>query len=358
MNFFNILNEKLTTSGCQFTVIGGDWNTTLDNKTARLNIDTLNTVGIPSINRSNWLNTLCRSRKLVDPFRTLHPYKKEFTYVPFAQDSTIRSQLDFFLISDSLITKIVDCRIPNHLSSTLFDHKPVTLTFKRTNPYKKQTINDTILSDPDIDYIVLSATLDTYATHIVPDLVFDDRQLDLVKTRVGELISLLKDLTDLKVRLAREGFVDDYVARCANVRHRITETLDILPTPDFLNSLNLSCNRDVFLEILIMSIKNSCLSYQHNLFKIKNIQKSRLVKKIDNLKLNFNANAGEILRTERELDRIIELELREEVVKMKKFERLNNEKITPYFLSLAKQPDVTYKLSKLLRRMVCRLSRA
>ncbi len=269
--------------------------------------------------------------------------------MPFAQDSTIRSRLDFFFISDSLITKIVDCRIPNHLSSTLFDHKSVTLTFKRTNPYKKQTINDTILSDPDIESIVLSATLDTYANHIVPDLVFDDRQLDLVKTRVGELVSLLKDLTDLKVRLAREGFVEDYVARCANIRHRITETLDILPSPDFLNSLNLSCNRDVFLEILIMSIKNSCLSYQHNLFKIKKIQKSRLVKKIDNLKLNFNANVGEILRTERELDRIIELELREEVLKMKKFERLNNEKITPYFLSLAKQPDVTYKLSEITK---------
>ncbi len=339
----------MTTSGCQFIVIGGDWNTTLDNKTARQNIDTLNTAGIPSINRSNWLNSLCLSQKLVDPFRTLHPHKKEFTYVPFAQDSTIRSRLDFFFVSDSLVTKIVDCRIPNHLSSTLFDHKPVTLTFKRINPYKKQTINDTILSDSDIDSIVLTATIDAYASHIVLDLVFDDRQLDLIKTRTGEAISLLKDLSDLKVRLAKEGFVEDYVARCTNIRNQIAETLDILPTPEFLNSLNLSCTRDVFLEILIMSIKNSCLAYQHNLFKIKNMQKSRLGKKIDNLKLDFNANAGEILRTERELDRIIELELREEVVKMQKFERLNNEKITPYFLSLAKQPNVTCKLSDITK---------
>ncbi len=124
-NFLNIIEEKLSMSGCHFIVIGGDWNTTLDSKTVRQNIDTLNTAGIPSINRSNWLNSLCRVQKLVDPFRTLHPYKKEFTYVPFAQDSTIRSRLDFFLVSDSLATKIVDCRIPNHLSSTLFDHKSV-----------------------------------------------------------------------------------------------------------------------------------------------------------------------------------------------------------------------------------------
>jgi hypothetical protein len=196
---------------------------------------------------------------------------------------------------------------------------------------------------------VLTATIDTYASHIVPDLIFDERQLEFIKTRTGLAISLLKNLSNLKVRLANDGFVEDYVANCTNLWNQIAETLDNLPSPDFLNSLNLSCTKDVFLEILIMSIKNSCLAYQHNLFKIKNMQKSRFGKKIDNLKLDFIANAGEILRTERELDRIIELELREEVAKMQKFERLNNEKITPYFMSLAKQPNVTSKLSDITK---------
>jgi hypothetical protein len=63
-----------------------------------------------------------------------------------------------------------------------------------------------------------------------------------------------------------------------------------------------------------------------------------LEKKLDRLKGDFNAHSGEILRTEKELNRIIETGLREEVEKMGKFERLNNEKITPYFMSLAKRP--------------------
>ncbi len=37
-------------------------------------------------------------------------------------------------------------------------------------------------------------------------------------------------------------------------------------------------------------------------------------------------------------NRIVEAELRDELLKMHNFEKLNDEKITPYFLSLAKHP--------------------
>jgi hypothetical protein len=61
--------------------------------------------------------------------------------------------------------------------------------------------------------------------------------------------------------------------------------------------------------------------------------------------LDFTANAGEILRSERELNNIVEQDLRKEILKMKHFESLNNEKITPYFLSLAKRPQNSESLS-------------
>jgi hypothetical protein len=63
-----------------------------------------------------------------------------------------------------------------------------------------------------------------------------------------------------------------------------------------------------------------------------------LDKRISTLKENFNANSGEILRLERELNNLIEQDLLEDILKMKHFDSLNNEKITPYFLSLAKRP--------------------
>jgi hypothetical protein len=94
-----------------------------------------------------------------------------------------------------------------------------------------------------------------------------------------------------------------------------------------------------------MAIKNSSLSHQHSFFKIKNARRLSLEKRLTTLKLNFNANSGEILRTERELNNVTEQDLREEIQKMKHFEKLNNEKITPYFLSLAKKPHNSESLS-------------
>ncbi len=62
-------------------------------------------------------------------------------------------------------------------------------------------------------------------------------------------------------------------------------------------------------------------------------------KKIAELKRNFNANSAEVLRTERDLNKVVDDDAREEVLKMQRFKHLNNEKITTNFLSLAKKPN-------------------
>jgi len=44
---------------------------------------------------------------------------------------------------------------------------------------------------------------------------------------------------------------------------------------------------------------------------------------------------------------IIDLELKEELSSIKNFERLNDEKITPYFLKLAKTPETSESLTSI-----------
>jgi hypothetical protein len=118
---------------------------------------------------------------------------------------------------------------------------------------------------------------------------------------------------------------------------------------DVLQDMPLSSDNDVFMEILIMSMKNSSLNHQHDFFKIKNAKKKALSNKLEQLNTNFHANVGEILRTERELNRVVEDDMREEIFKMRNFENLNDEKITPYFLSLAKRQHNPESLSDLNR---------
>jgi hypothetical protein len=209
----------------------------------------------------------------------------------------------------------------------LFDHKQVSLLFRRENPYKKQKINDKILKDPDLVDVVNITVVETYINHIVPDANVSDLQIEVYKNIVGQVLMNQKDLSKLKLTIASTGFDRRLDENVRMLRNSIKNNLDQLPPIDVLQGCSLSCDNDVFLEILIMSIKNSSLGHQHDFFKIKNAKKACLEKKIINLKKNFNANVGEILRTERELNKIVEDDLREDVLKMKNFEYLNDEKM-------------------------------
>jgi hypothetical protein len=83
-------------------------------------------------------------------------------------------------------------------------------------------------------------------------------------------------------------------------------------------------------------LKNASLSFQSNFYKIKNTQKNRIRSEIRVLKENYNANCDEIFEKELQLSNIVEIELKEELSQVKNFECLNDEKITPHFLKLAK----------------------
>jgi exonuclease III len=305
MSFFDLLDDKIKIFNSDYNILGGDWNTTLDPRNSDTNIDTLNTAGIPSQRRSNRLIRLCKDNNLGDPFRHFYPEKREFTYIPFPAASVNRSRLDFFLISERLFNVCINCRIPNSLSSTSFDHKPVYLLFRRENPYKKQCVNDMILKDEDLHGIIGVTVIDTYINHLLPDDQMSDIDIDRYKILIGTVLVDQNLLNACKLSLAEQGYNQAVVNRCEALRASINRNLSELPSIDVLENCTLSCERDAFLEVLIMSVKNSSLSHQHNFFKIKNAKKNSLDKKISNLKLDFNANSGEILRTERELNNTV-----------------------------------------------------
>ncbi len=55
------------------------------------------------------------------------------------------------------------------------------------------------------------------------------------------------------------------------------------------------------------------------------------------------------MRTERDLNKIVDDAMREEILKLRNFEHLNSEKITPYFLSLAKKNNNTDSLADICK---------
>ncbi len=212
-----------------FAIIGGDWNTTYDTRGTRLNIDVLNTVNIPSIRRSRWLNQLCIEHHLTDPYRYLYPESHEYTYVPFALDAMNRSRLDFFIMSESLVDQCVNCRIPHGLNSLLFDHKQVTLSFKRDNPYKKQTINDVVLTDSDLDDIVNITTRECYINHLIPSNTVSDLEIQNQRVIIGRVLSLYNELATVRLQDAELGSTQDRLDVMLEIRNAIKNNLDLLP---------------------------------------------------------------------------------------------------------------------------------
>jgi hypothetical protein len=121
-----------------------------------------------------------------------------------------------------------------------------------------------------------------------------------------------------------------------------TDIMD-LPELNFFETLQLQCEEDLFLEIMINNMRNGALSVQSTLYKNRMLKIESLHKRLKELKLNFDANAEEIFISEHELTAILDDELKKDLDKYKVSEILNAEKITPKFMLLTKKskPDNT-----------------
>jgi exonuclease III len=78
-SFFNNLDYILGVDPGIPTVVGGDWNLTVSTIEDENNIDIINMPNPPSVLRSRWLNEICINHNFSDPFRTLHPVKRDYT---------------------------------------------------------------------------------------------------------------------------------------------------------------------------------------------------------------------------------------------------------------------------------------
>jgi hypothetical protein len=118
-------------------------------------------------------------------------------------------------------------------------------------------------------------------------------------------------------------------------RGEIMAIFDELPSVELLDTLDLDPAPDIFLETLILCVKNYALLEQRRCIKLKNLKKSILISEVKTLKKN-NANLlnqEAIRQAELNLTSHVESELKIELQNYKKFENLNSERVTPHFMS-------------------------
>jgi hypothetical protein len=114
---------------------------------------------------------------------------------------------------------------------------------------------------------------------------------------------------------------------------------------DYLQTLPLTPNPIVFLETLLSNIKNEVGSFQHFLSKSKNSVQIKLRSEINIEKNSLLPDLSKIKDLEKNLQKIVDNELRMEVENSPLYEFIHNEKITPEFLKLAKACKAEAKIS-------------
>jgi uncharacterized protein YbcI len=297
---------------------------------------------LPSVFRTEKIRQLADKFNLTEPFRMFHPVRKDYTYIPNAAENRNRSRIDFFLTSNSLLTSIVTADISTSKLSKLFDHKPVTLcTGKGRKRFDPNKIKDSIIENAVVKLIVKLTVKENYINNADPEST-PRFLINNIRSELGRIFYRLKLMSDLELNLVRADNHDE------NIMLRINELLnesqdlaELLPPLEFFENLPLSTAPDVFFEGLVMSVKNEVLSKQAAIFKTKKHRKRVLADRIDALKKDIRLNQDEIFRLELILNNLVEKDLREEIMNYKSFERLNQEKITPYFMKLAKADKST-----------------
>jgi exonuclease III len=335
VKFFEDLDNFLTRYRKYFIVCAGDWNLTYSTDSTDLNIDILNMQAPPSAFRSRKLHLLCESSSLIDPYRILYPKKREYTFVPRTAAKN-RSRLDFFLISTNLIDILHNCTISTSMLTTLFDHRCIFLSLKKLNPrIIKHNIDSSVFCHPRFNAVVQCAVAESYLQHADPQQPNIDIEVGL--REIGLLISEIRTANELELEL-KENSEDvllqhNYEAAMSSIKERIEN----FPDPAEFNAMSLTCDADVFLEVLMSNVRNTIISFQTWIKNAKNYAKNMLLKKINDEKSKSESNWDSIFELEKQLDMIVDNDLSERISQVKLYECLHAEKPSPIFLQLLKK---------------------
>jgi hypothetical protein len=109
---------------------------------------------VPSTARTNRILQLCDEFSLADPYRSLHPEERDYTYIPSGVLRTNRSRIDYFLVSDVLFENIAKCEIAQAYCKKSFDHKHISLSFKKEKKRGRKCINNRLLDNPLLDWAI------------------------------------------------------------------------------------------------------------------------------------------------------------------------------------------------------------
>jgi hypothetical protein len=191
------------------------------------------------------------------------------------------------------INSVKKCEIEPHLGTTLFDLKPVSLSFAELSHSNNCSITNNTMNHPRFNAIIATSVVETYLHHAVQDLdpaAGNNNILNIneILGNVSTTCGLIRSINNMEgktqiphpSRSAVQGHVEE----------ELNNTFNDLPDPATLNGLNLRAAPDIFFDVLTNNIMNALKSFQRWLSKLNNAHKHALKLRLEALKDNYLLN--------------------------------------------------------------------
>ena len=286
-DFYTNISNKLQDFEQDNLILCGDFNLILDPK-----VDCFNYLHVNNPRARNKLLNLKTEIGMIDPYRETNPNTRRYTWrkrTPLKQ-----ARLDFFLITEQLLTSLESCTIESSYRS---DHSIIKLKLK-FNEFKRGKglwkFNNSLLYD--------SAYLET----------------------INELIT---------------SVMTQYAVPVYNF-----ENLDNMD----LSTLQLSVNDQLFLETLLMEIRGKSISYASYKKKSLNEKESNLQLEIKTLEENLNIQNNDIvIQKKMELEASRKNRIEGSIIRSRAKWLSEGEKPSKYFLNLESRNYVNKTIPRL-----------
>ena len=200
---------------------------------------------------------MCADLSVLDPTRVLYPNSRLYTYSSFGNLCSNRSHLDFFVISESLLPALLECKPALVPTINLFDHSPVVLRLGQADPHGIKPPAKLRNSNLENLYLRHSVLLAAYNCYVFGLLVEgeDDQNARLTVEKIkqtGALISeKLKQLMDLKETIAIGGITELKKMQESGIVGEIEMYFSDLPSIDALELFPKKTDSSVFFEVLV-----------------------------------------------------------------------------------------------------------
>ena len=284
--FFNKISDIITVFSNANIIICGDFNLVQD-----IHLDYFNYVNINNPKARDRVLQIKEEIGLIDPFRENNFAVKRYTWRK--RNPLKQARLDFFLISENFSSDIKSCDIDSSYRS---DHSPIKLCLKFDNFVKGKGLwkfNNSLLYD--IEYV------------------------KQINKKINEVIS-------------------QYALPIYNF-----DNLDNIP----IDSLQLTINDQLFLDVLLMEIRGKTISYASHKKKIQNQAENNLRFEISLLENQTNdTNNNELETKKQELEKIRISKIKGSMVRSRALWISEGEKPSKYFFGLESRNYVNKIISK------------